>query len=363
MTTLIVGGGPAGAAAAITLANGGAKPHLIERNIRTQDVVCGGFLGWDAIALLRRLGVDLSGLRARPVSRLRLIDGERQVEAALPYPAAGLSRRTLDAALLDRAEEAGATVSRGLAVSRASLEDRTIYLKNGDELTGSALIVSTGKHELRGAARPLADRRDELAIGLRAVLPHSLARQRALAGTIELHLFDDGYAGMLLQEDDTINLCLSTSPARLAAAGSPPAVISALAGRLPIFAERIGADSPTEISAVAGVPYGWRAQSSGPGIFRIGDQGAVIASLAGDGIAIALSSGIGAAQALLANGPAGASAWQAQFRQRTFRPLAVAEALRHGAEQDGTRRILMKLLRMFPALAGTAARLTRIGMP
>ena len=49
---LIVGGGPAGASAAIALARGGAKPVVIERSPGERDLVCGGFLGWDAIAAL-----------------------------------------------------------------------------------------------------------------------------------------------------------------------------------------------------------------------------------------------------------------------------------------------------------------------
>ncbi|MEA3047390.1 MAG: hypothetical protein QOJ53_1722, partial [Sphingomonadales bacterium] len=92
---LIVGGGPAGSAAAITLARAGVMPVLIERAPGERDLVCGGFLGWDALAALRSLGVDAAALGARPIARLRLVSAEDEVEAALPHPAAGLSRRTL----------------------------------------------------------------------------------------------------------------------------------------------------------------------------------------------------------------------------------------------------------------------------
>ena len=53
-----------------------------------------------------------------PITRIRLVRGARVIETALPFPAAGLSRRTLDPALLDTAEAAGATVLRGHAVRR-----------------------------------------------------------------------------------------------------------------------------------------------------------------------------------------------------------------------------------------------------
>ncbi|HKR25058.1 MAG TPA: FAD-dependent monooxygenase, partial [Allosphingosinicella sp.] len=89
-SALIVGGGPAGASAALALARGGAMPVVIERAPGERDLVCGGFLGWDAIAHLRRLGLDPVSLGARPIRRLRLAARGRIVEAALPRPAAGL---------------------------------------------------------------------------------------------------------------------------------------------------------------------------------------------------------------------------------------------------------------------------------
>jgi flavin-dependent dehydrogenase len=358
---LIVGGGPAGAAAAIALARGGMAVRLVERSAGPHDVVCGGFLGWDALAALRRLGLDAAALGARPIMRLRLVTGTRHAEAALPHPAAGLSRRRLDEALLAAAAEAGAEVRRGVAVRSADPATRIVRLQDGEQIACDALLLATGKHELRGLARPLADRRASLAIGLRAALPPSPARERALAGMIELHPFDDGYAGLLLQEDGSTNLCLSVSQRRLAAMGSPQALLAELARRLPTLAERIGPDWPAEIAAVAGVPYGWRAGGTMPGLFRIGDQGAVIASLAGDGIAIALASGRGAAEALLARGPDAAGDWQSRFRRRSRRPLAIAQALRFGAERPASRAALMALLRLAPRLGASAALLTRIG--
>jgi flavin-dependent dehydrogenase len=358
---LIVGGGPAGAAAAITLTRGGMTPRLIERTSGEHDVVCGGFLGWDALAMLGRLGIDATALGARPITRLRLVAGRRQVEAGLPHAAAGLSRRTLDAALLKAAAATGVAIERGTAVRSADPERRTVRLQDGSEITCDALILATGKHELRGLARPLSHRRASLAVGLRAALPLSPTRTCALERTIELHLFDGGYAGLLLQEDGTSNLCLSVSQARLAEAGAPAALLAQLTSQLPVLAERIGTDFPTKLSTIAGVPYGWRAHTTRPGVFRIGDQGAVIASLAGDGIAMALAGGTDAAEALLASGPDAAAAWQASFYQKARRPLAVAEALRWGAERRLSRTALMTLLRTAPRLTAGAALITRIG--
>jgi flavin-dependent dehydrogenase len=357
---LIVGGGPAGSAAAITLARAGVRPELIERSAGERDVVCGGFLGWDALAALRRLGIDAAELGARPIERLRLYSGNRTIEAKLPKRAAGLSRRRLDSALLRAAEAAGATVIGGRS-ARAAEGPRQIRLDDGEEVEAESLFLATGKHELRGLSRDLDGRREAPAAGLRTALPGTPALEAALAGRIELHLFDEGYAGLLLQEDGSANLCLSISRRRLAAAGGPEALLKDLACEAPTLAHRLGSGLPGAWDAIAGVPYGWRARETGPGLFRIGDQAAVIASLAGDGIAVALASGTAAAEAMLSGGPAAAADFQRRFAHRAARPLAVAERLRRGAEGNTSRKLMFGLLSAIPALVPIAARLTRIG--
>lgn len=349
---LIVGGGPAGSAAAITLGRAGAMPVLIERSPGERDVVCGGFLGWDALAALKRLGLDPAQLGARPIRRLRLVAGRRTVERALPHPAAGLSRRRLDAAMLHLAEEAGAVVLRGRAVRM--IEEGRARLDGGEEMAAGALFIATGKHELRGAARSLGAR--QVSVGLRTALPPAPRLAQALAGTIELHLYDGGYAGLLVQEDGAVNLCLSVSRARMAEAGSPRALYDMLAAEAPLLAERVGAP-PQQWEAIAGIPYGWRATTTSDGCYRIGDQAAVIASLAGDGIAVALTSGAAAAHARLAG--IGAGTFQRDFAACARRPILVAEALRHMAEHRRERALMMRLAGV-GGLAGLAARLTRI---
>lgn len=357
---LILGGGPAGAAAAITLARAGMTARIIDRAIGPRDCVCGGFLGWDALAALRRLGIDAGALGARPISRLRLVADGRRVELPLPHPAAGLSRRALDEALIHAAGAAGAILMRGRTVRAVEPDARALRLDNGNRLAADALVLATGKHEVRGLARDLGKRRETPAAGLRTILPASPARLRALTGIIELHLFDGGYAGLLLQEDDSVNLCLSVARHRLRGARSAAALLAEIARDAPALAERLATDSPQHFQAVAGVPYGWRAAATPPGIFRIGDQGAVIASLAGDGIALALTSGESAAQALLAGGPNAALQWQRHMHRRSRRAIGIAEALRHTASGAGGRALLMRLVQGWPQLGTRAALLTRI---
>ena len=356
-TALIIGGGPAGAAAAIMLARGGIATELFERTQEAHDVVCGGFLGWDSLGALDRLGVDAFALGARPISRLRLVSGTHQVDVNLPKRAAGLSRSRLDEALLLASEAAGATVTRGKSVRAADAATLNVRLEDGEEIAAHALFLATGKHELRGLGRP-AKWTGRGAVGMRTALPASSASD-ALDGVIELHLFDGGYAGLLLQEDGKTNLCVSVSKDRFSRAESMAALIAEVATEAPLLDARMSKVGAAAWQAIAGVPYGWRAEETPRGLFRLGDQGAVISSLAGDGVAIALTSGIEAASAFLRDGPAGAGAFQAALARKARFPLSIVDLLRYFVERRSMRPALMYLASI-RGLASIAAKLTRI---
>jgi flavin-dependent dehydrogenase len=336
-------------------------PQLIERSRGPRDIVCGAFLGWDALAALQSLGVDPEGLGAKQINRLRLLSPGATAEAPLPRAAAGLSRRTLDEALLRAAVEAGAQLIRGICVRSADETDLRVQLDDGASIEADALFLATGKHELRGLARPGAAAFGHPVVGLRAELKASPALLQALTGYVELHLFEDGYAGLLVQEDDKVNLCLSVAAHRLKRAGNVEALLNSLSLESPHMADRLAhAPAASQWQAIAGVPYGWRAKTTSPGLFRLGDQAAVIASLAGDGVAIALTSGIEAASSYLAEGPGGAASYQRSFSARAARPLLIAGVLRSAAEHGTSRPLLLALTRTAPGLAALAARLTRV---
>jgi flavin-dependent dehydrogenase len=352
-TPLIVGGGPAGAAAAIALARAGARPLVLERYAEPHDTLCGGFLGWDALRQLEKIGIDTAALGARPIARLRLVAGQRVVERALPGVAAGLSRRALDTALIEAAAAAGAAIERSVAVREAAGVTQ-VRLDDGATIATDALFLATGKRELRGLPRPRAAG-DDPAVGLRL----RLGSIPALDGLIELHLFDRGYAGLLRQEDGATNFCLSVARSRLdEAGGQPEQLLARLAEESPRLADRLATPALTPFQAVAAVPYGWRASHGTPGLFRLGDQAGVIASLAGDGVAIALTSGWSAAAAWLAGGSAAAPDWQGRFARQLRRPLGISELLRRFAHHRPER--MLQLAGIAPWLVGMAAGATRI---
>ena len=348
MSPLILGAGPAGCAAAIALAQAGVRPLLLDRDGEARDQLCGGFLSWRTAEQLRALGVEPARLGARRIERLVLFAGRQETALPLPAPAFGVSRRALDSALRQRALALGAAIE----TDTARAVEGTTVIGRRRSWTGDALFLATGKHDVRGPRRPRAAH--DPALGLRIRLPATAARERLLAGRIELHLFAGGYAGIVLQEDGSANVCLAVRKSLLGACrGDPVLLLDRLADH-PAFALRLGGDwSGQPFETVGAVPYGWIARSTEPGLFRLGDQAAVIPSLAGEGISIALASGAMAARHWLERGADGAVVYQRAFAARAAAPVRAARVAWAIAERPLAARLgLAVAQRVPPLLAG-----------
>ncbi len=354
---LILGGGPAGAAAAIGLARAGLPHLLIERTRETGDALCGGFLSWRTLDTLATLGIDAEALNPASITRVRVFARGRVVDARLPRPAKGVSRHRLDTLMLGQATALGARVERGVAAR--AVDGRSVRLADGAVFGPPALFLATGKHDVRGAARPAGASGDDPALGLRVRLGPAPGLSKLVGDAIELHLFDRGYAGLVLQEDGTANLCLAVHRSRLTEAGGPQALLAALGQAFPALGERLGyGHGGTD--AVANVPYGWRAREGVAGVFRVGDQAGVIPSLAGEGMGIAVASGARAAAAYVAGGPAAAPHYQRRLARDLRRPLGAAGVMRDLAERPSLASPALALARFAPGLIQVVAAATRI---
>ena len=333
-------------------------PHLLLERARGGDAICGGFISWRTIQSLERLGIDPDTLTTARLTKVRIYAGSRVRKARLPRPALTVSRRRLDAVMLDAAIRAGTPVQDGVTIRE--IDGLTARAADGALYETDALFLASGKHDIRGTARPVEARGDDPTLGLRVRLPAS--RATAIVGeAIELHLFDRGYAGLALQEDGSANLCLAVHRSRLQMAGSPAALLDQLARDNPVLGERMvdfGADTP--IDAIANVPYGWRVKSGERGLFRLGDQAGVIPSLAGEGMGIAIASGMAAADAYRRGGADAAVTWQQDFAHALARPIGVAGVVRSLAEHPLSRHALPLL---GPRLIGLVAEATRLGQP
>jgi menaquinone-9 beta-reductase len=360
---LIIGGGPAGAAAAIRIASAGRAVTLIEHNVGPTDKVCGDFLSSEVATSLGALGVDLTALSPELIGALRLLHGERCATTALPFTAFGIKRRVLDEALLRRAMEAGAAVQRGHAVRRIHRVQAGYVVDVGcDQFAADSVFLATGKHELRGMARPF---RESRLLGLKMYYALEQGQQTALRGQVELVLFEHGYAGLQPVAADEAVLCVLVSHAGYqAVGGSWKALVESITRGCPHLGARLGGALPLleRPLAIAGLPYGYLTEGSEwPDLFRLGDQAMVVGSLTGDGVAQALASGSIAAGVWLRGAPAGE--YYRKINELASWQMRIASALHRACLNGGLQSGIVRLCGAWPAgmrLAAVASRARKL---
>ncbi len=135
----VVGGGPAGAALAIRLAQVGREVVLFERLPEPRWRAAGVYTS----ALTRR-GLSALGLSGdqvarliRPISAMAIRTADGQAACRLEYPAAlnacGIDRVRLERVMLDRASQSGATVCEGASITAVDVDGQQAALQVHDD--------------------------------------------------------------------------------------------------------------------------------------------------------------------------------------------------------------------------------------
>jgi flavin-dependent dehydrogenase len=173
----ILGGGPAGASAALAALGEGARVRIAEKSAFPRHKVCGEFFSPEIETELERLGAWRAFLEAGParVSRVTLHFGSRRKTSRLHEPAWGLSRHAFDALLLDRARAGGAEVVRDVG-------------------SDPVHVVATGR-------RAAQARRGRRLFGFKAHF------QGPVHDAVELFFFAGCYVGVTAIESGRTNVC------------------------------------------------------------------------------------------------------------------------------------------------------------
>ena len=361
---LILGGGVAGCAASIALARKGRSVTLIEREPTPRHKVCGEFLSGEALEDLHALGIEVASLGAVPINHVRLAAARRAAEAPLPFPAASLTRKALDTALIAAAIAAGVRVKRGRGVqslSRATTNLWQATLDDGTTYEAPTAFLATGKHDLRGYGRP---KDPHQWVGFKMYYRLTAAQTADLGDASELTLYSGGYGGIQMVEDGITNFCCVVQRKYFARAGLRwEGLLAKMQQDCPHLAMRLdGADPMLEKPiTIAHIPYGYIRGATEDGLYCIGDQAAVIPSFTGDGISIALHTARRAAAAYLAGEPA--PVFQPKLRSAMLPQMRLAEVAANGLDNALARAVLPFCLRVWPGAMRVTARLTRVTQP
>lgn len=354
----VIGGGLAGASAALQLARAGIAVNLLERENGPHDKICGEFLSIEAQAELCAMNINPASLGGVTIDRVRMIANGRTHEAALPFIALGLSRRVLDEALLEAAQNAGAIVQRGVRVRE--IVPGAIATSLGVMPTETVLVAS-GKHDVRGAPRH-AGKRPASHVGFKMHWRIS-ARQDALVGSaVELALLDGGYVGLQRIADRVLNMCMIVRSDRLPRGGA--VWLDMLAGlmRNDLLAQRLQGAEPlfARPLTIAGLPYGHLHHPSHdrPGLFRLGDQAALTAPLTGDGMAIALRSATLAASCIQHG--LEPQDYTRQLNAAVAQQVRRAMQLHKATSSPTVMKASLAMLGLWPGLLGRLAAATRL---
>ena len=303
----IIGAGPAGAAAAISLAGKGYRVALIDKEKFPRDKLCGDFINPINWPILRDLGVENEVLSSEhdkvTAFRITACSGEH-AQARLPAQnrgpefGLGLSRTRFDLTLLRQAEREGAVVLQGCRIKTLERDPQGWQLlldqaSGHGEIRAHVLVGADGRNSWvahRLGLTSAAETRGR-SVGFQI----HLDAPNAVRGNIDIHIFPGGYAGLVGIGGNSFNLCLAVNKDRLPREQQAEFLSESLLPQNPYLRELLlGSRRVGDIRATYPVYFKPR-RCVADGVLFIGDAARVNEPVSGEGIYFAMKSALLAA--------------------------------------------------------------------
>ncbi len=297
---IVVGAGPAGSTAALLLARAGLHVALLDRARLPRDVVCGEFVSEEGVAVLDACGVELAGSARIAGFRLHTMSGE--VFSRGTPRGIGLARRPLDSRIATSAARAGATLRDRVTVEAPVLERgraRGVRVRLADgrveEWRAPVIAAADGRHSALARALSLRQpNRHPGPHGLYGFRGHlDLASPAPVQSPVELFVFDGGYAGLCTIGERRVNLAFVAERRIL----QRRSIREILEGNDALRARLQGVTLPERFQSVGPLEAGRRSLAAA-GVLFLGDASGPVDPFMGEGIAIALETGLLAAPIL-----------------------------------------------------------------
>lgn len=324
----IVGGGPAGLAAAIAARQRGLEVVVADGGHPLIDKACGEGLMPDGLAALGRLGIQLSLAEAYPFRGIRFVVSSSSADALFPNQQCGLSvRRTvLHRVMIERAVQMGAELLWNAPVSGISREG--VYV--GDKFIQARWIV--GADGFNSRVRRWAG----LDNPSRPPRRYAFRRHFRVApwtDHMEVYWGDgcQGYAAAVGPNQVCVALASHNPYLRLRdGLRELPRLAERLASAEPVTVERGAITGNSRLKRV------WK-----DNIALIGDAAGTVDAITGDGLQLAFSQAIALADCLQSGSLA---PYQAEHRRLVRRPLLMAHLM---LTLDGRPRLQHRTLQAF----------------
>ena len=328
--TLVVGGGPAGLAAAIGLAAAGQTVTVVEPRQGIIDKACGEGLMPGALAHLAALGV--APPPGVPFVGIRYQDAthpDRYATGDLPTPGLGVRRLALHRALTDRARALGVTWHHARVEAIDQHATHVIAATPDTHLTARHIIAADGLHSpirrMLDLDRPTRSRR------------YGIRRHYAIApwtDRVEVHWHPTAEAYITPVGPREVGVAfLFDKPGRF----------DPLLDAFPLLRERLHGAEPTSRLRGAG-PFHQRARTQRLGrALLVGDAAGYLDPLTGEGIALGLATAAEATRCILQGDLA---AYPRRWRRATRRYYWLTAALLATSRARLTRRLLIPAARL-----------------
>ncbi|MEO3714564.1 NAD(P)/FAD-dependent oxidoreductase [Roseateles flavus] len=311
---LVVGAGPAGAAAARLLAQAGRRVLMVDQHPLGRDKTCGDGLIPDAHQALQKLGLlEAVMARAEPVREVGCV-GPRGGRVDVPGELAVLPRQVLDELLARHAVAAGARFEQ--ARFEQALEDAQgrvcgAVLQRGDErltLQADWVILATGAVPKALIAAGMCERHTPSGVALRGYVhaPAMVGRIQAME-VVWSREVRPGYGWIFPAPQGRFNIGVGVTDSHSAVAGKGRkkdvnlrALFDAFCQHYPPAAELMRHGQLE--GELKGAPLRCTLQGARwtrPGLLVSGEAAGSTYSFTGEGIGKAMATGMAAAEAVL----------------------------------------------------------------